>query len=139
MARGNDMEVSIFLQNQIKAGQRRAGYEKNYRAGQDAGYQNSSRAAYRLQKYLNLQSSIRICGSLLDMPLFIRLDTVLKVLRTEDIQFLRTVKLQTKASKLKNHVFLTLLYDVLLRIRLTSRKGGKDDLTVIDFVNQLKS
>jgi hypothetical protein len=33
------------------------GTKKNYRAGQDTGYQNSSRAGYRLQKYLNLQSS----------------------------------------------------------------------------------
>ncbi len=56
---------------QGRAGQGRAGYrlpknqqgragqgtKKNYRAGQDTGYQNSSRAGYRLQKYLNLQSS----------------------------------------------------------------------------------
>ncbi len=40
---------------QGRAGQ---GTKKNYRAGQDTGYQNSSRAGYRLQKYLNLQSSI---------------------------------------------------------------------------------
>ncbi len=39
---------------QGRAGQ---GTKKNYRAGQDTGYQNSSRAGYRLQKYLNLQSS----------------------------------------------------------------------------------
>ncbi len=56
------MEVSIFfvVSNQSRGGQ---GTKKNYRAGQDTGYRNSSRAGYRLQKYLNLQSSTDEEGS----------------------------------------------------------------------------
>jgi hypothetical protein len=47
----------FFCSIKSKQGRVGQGTKKNYRAAQDTGYQNSTRAGYRLQKYLNLQSS----------------------------------------------------------------------------------